>query len=307
MRFMRAFVVMLVLAAIPALAPAQSTLYTGSLNVPAGGFITFASGGNGCAIVTNGQIIPANCPAGTASFAGSGPIVISGTNPYTISCPTCLLTSGGSTIGLVTFTQGLTLNGTLPMIIASTNQQLQFSSANNGAAVSFTSINAHATTLGPDTSGAQADTVGCGLYAVEYASVGPRACVDTAGNGGFVGDVWANAFHITSKRSLKKDIAPIHINALQTLADTCWSQYAYRGLDTYERHTGFIGDCAPSILSGPKHDHFDVEAVATVDALAIMQLEHDVYVLAAFVALLFFGCIILTVMFLTVRLRAFRS
>jgi hypothetical protein len=110
---------------------------------------------------------------------------------------------------------------------------------------------------------------------------------------GVIGNVTASNFFTGSKRAYKQDIQPLSLDALQVLRDADWASYRYKPKygDPRLPHIGIIADDSPSVLSGKNHDHLDIEALATVDAKAILELHQQV-------TDLFIGCAVLVLCFL---------
>jgi hypothetical protein len=90
------------------------------------------------------------------------------------------------------------------------------------------------------------------------------------------GNLTATNFFNGSRREWKKNIKPFTFDALGVLKATDLKQYDCSDsrcgpIGTHK--IGFIANDTPTILSGPKHDHFDAAALATVDAAAILQVS----------------------------------
>jgi hypothetical protein len=85
----------------------------------------------------------------------------------------------------------------------------------------------------------------------------------------------------------------LSFDALQVLHDTDFAAFRYRRGhgNPQAPHIGIIADDSPSVLSGKNHDHLDIEALATVDAKAILELHQQV-------TNLFIGCAVLVLCFL---------
>lgn len=148
-----------------------------------------------------------------------------------------------------------------------------------GQALVITSTNAHATQIGPDTGSANVQGVPCNLFGIGYTSVQYYGCFSTAGALGVAGTVTASNFFTGSRREWKTDIHSLRgVDALDVLARTDWASFRYRAThgDPNIIETGFIANDTPAVLSGGCHCHFNAQAVATYDALAILQLQHEV-------------------------------
>lgn len=291
---MKKLVLTLVLTLFPTVASAALPTYTGSFVVPSSANITYTGGGNGCLISTGGVLSIAACPAGTAAFSGSVPIVITGTGPYTITCPTCFVTGGGTVSGASTFSSTLGVNGLLTASagITSSSTSAPVTSGVAGAASSgfqigaslgFTQIHVTAST------GCQSVT-GSGLNIKSNGTT--IATMDTSGNLGLCG-----VLYTASKRAYKQDIHPLSVDALQVLHDTNFVSFRYKAqyANPTQTHLGFIADDTPSILSGPKHDHFEVAALAVVEGKAIQELGQQVQSLTVMVGVLLTLCVVLII------------
>jgi hypothetical protein len=239
-------------------------------------------GGSGCILSnSSGQLYIAACPQGTAAFSGSAPITITGSGPYTIACATCFTTSGGTVTGATTFSAATTFQ-------AAVTHQANDNIANGyGLYITGPSYTGE---LQPTAS--SVGTVTGELFGIFNSGTGLEVAFDHSGNIGTAGQVTATQFNISSKRSYKQDIQPLSVDALEVLRNICWSSYKYRPGhgDPTQTHIGFIADCAPSIVSGTNHDHFDVEAVATIDGVAVLELQKQICVL--------YGCV-LTLLIIT--------
>lgn len=125
-------------------------------------------------------------------------------------------------------------------------------------------------------SGVTVQGVGGTLFALANTSVAWRVAVDTSGNVGAAGNVTASNFFTGSRREWKRNIRPLGFDAIAMLRDLDLAQYdcADRRCGAIGTHRiGFIANNAPAVLSGPRHDHFDAGALATVDAAAVRQLD----------------------------------
>lgn len=276
---MRKLLLILALMLLPIPAFAANTVYTGSLVVPTTGSITQSSGGTGCVIATLGIYSIGNCPAGTAAFSAGTNITITGSNPYTISAPNVLPLTGGTLSGALTVNAAVTATG----VTSSGNLTSQGGSGSScnlqGSEFKNTA------TSGGDwyVYTGNACTYDASLYWRTQSNNVVQMKLDGSGNLTLTNQVTATQFNISSKRAWKQDIQPLSFDALDMLHHTCWSAYRYRPGhgDPTQTHIGFVADCAPSLLSGKAHDHYDVEAVATTDALAILQLDAQIKVLYA--------------------------
>lgn len=93
------------------------------------------------------------------------------------------------------------------------------------------------------------------------------------------GNVTAANFFTGSRREWKRNIRPIGFDAIAMLRDLDLARYDCadpRCGPIGMTKIGYIANNAPAVLSGPKHDHFDAGALATVDAAAIRQLASQV-------------------------------
>lgn len=297
----RILLVFLVLAVLPTVALAGTPLYTGSVSIPTTGQLTLLSGGTGCALITLGILSPGACPTGTTGIVAGTNITLTGSNPYTINCPLCFQTTGGTVSGATTFSALATFSA------ATTSQQYQIGTAAS-APYAYEFPDASARQVGLGYNCGTVNGITAAEFSVDVATLGCLVAVDASGNIGTLGQVTATQFNISSLRAYKKDIAPLHLNALSILERTCWSSYRYRRSfigNATGPHIGFIADCAPSILSGAAHDHFDLEAVSTVDSLAILQLSARVARLQ--IALFFVAGALVLVTFLLSAAFVFRE
>ena len=101
-----------------------------------------------------------------------------------------------------------------------------------------------------------------------------KMTLDAVGNLTVAGNFYAN-----SRRSLKSDIHPMNseFRALDLISKTNWVGFRYKkDPKNQSRRYGFIADDTDAVMAGPKHDHFDVNTVAAVDAQAIKELKSEV-------------------------------
>lgn len=297
---MRKYIVAYMLALCGVLFPvlpvqAATPLYAGNLQVMAGANLQFLGLGAGCVLTdANGKAFIAACPTGTVAFSAAAPFTISGSSPYIIGCPTCFTTAGGTITGATVINAATTIGA-----------QLNVSSGIHVTAGGITSDTGYPSVVnalrwdsggsgGMSGIGASGSLVIQGVTASLF-QIGDNSnndlAMDISGNMGVRGNVTAPTFFSTSLRSHKQDIQPLSLDALQVLHDTDWASFRYlkKYGDPHQAHIGFIADDTPSVLSGPKHDHFDAQALATVDAQAILQLDKDIQVLwvcCAFLAML---------------------
>ncbi len=274
---MKRLALALALCALPRAASAAGAVYTGSLVVPTGSTITMVGATAGC-VVTNsaGVQVAGICPSGTAAFSAGTNITITGTNPYTINCPLCFQTTGGTVTGATTFNAGVT------------STALDIST---GGALNFLST---AGQLGVPGSGTVVGTVPCTALGVANSGVAWVDCFDTSGNIGTGGQVTATQFNIASRREWKSDIEYAGIDALSVLDehhfDLAWHYLPKYG-DPNIRHVGPMANDLPTYLSGPRHDAVNVYALAVTDAIAIKQLSAQIEALWVVVATLFGGLV----------------
>lgn len=301
---MRRFLEYAVFAALVVLAPlpaeAATTVYTGSLVVPVGNSITLTGAAAGCALVNSSSIVyQGSCPVGTAAFSGTSPIVITGTNPYTISCPTCLSTAGGTVSGNVTFSGTTTFSGaatfnTLPTStvgITNSSTSVAITSGASGSysagfkigsgAGGFTQLSTTNTALG---------TCGVAGTALAISASGTLVTTDdTSGNLCTIG-----AIYYTSARDTKQNIRRAGIDGLAVLRgadfDLAWEYLPQYG-DPHQTRYGPMADDLPSYISGPKHDRVDLEALVVTEGIAIKQLDAREKELSAAVLLLLILCL----------------
>jgi hypothetical protein len=273
---MKRLLLILLLALIPATASAGVPTYNGNLVVPTGATLTIQGATAGCAIVqANGTIVGAVCPTGTAIFSGTAPIVLTGTGPYAITCPTCFTTTGGTISGATAFSSSATFNG---LVTVNTNANITGRLVVGAA----TGVGVGGDIAFGRTTSTAAAFFGNTLTFLDFGVTNGANYTFTGGN------VYAPLFLTTSLRSHKQDIHPLKVDGLAILRATDWASFRY--LPKYgnpkETHIGYIADDTPSLLSGPKHDHFDAQAVATVDAQAILQLDRRLTVLVYLVSVL---------------------
>jgi hypothetical protein len=101
----------------------------------------------------------------------------------------------------------------------------------------------------------------------------------TNGNLNTVGSITAANFYNGSRREWKKNIKPFNFDPLAVLKATDFAQYDCSDIRCGPIGThkiGFIANDTPAVLSGPKHDHFDAAALATVNSAAILQLTKKI-------------------------------
>jgi hypothetical protein len=273
--------------------PAQAgiPIYSGNLQVQNGANLTFLNGASGCLLVNNGTVYTAACPIGTVAFSASSPFTVTGVGPYVIGCPTCFTTTGGTITGATIFSTGTTFQ------TAATFQNGLSSSAggifseagypslanafswHSGGAGNVSGIGASAT--------ATVQSVGGSLFVIGDGTTHDLS-MNTSGDMGVRGQVSATQFNVLSKRAYKFDIQPLSFDALQVLHHTNFEAFRYRPGHGDPRlpHIGIIADDSPSVLSGEKHDHLDIEALATVDGAAILQLDAQMQVLYILIATL---------------------
>lgn len=254
---------LLLLAPLPALA--GTATYNGNIVVPTGATLTIQGQPTGCVLLnSSGQAYGAICPNGTGVFSGSLPIVLTGSGPYVVSCPTCAVTTNTAQtfLGATTFSSAVTFNAAV---------------TNNGSLSVTGPVDVGKTGLG--VAGDVISSRGASTAKVWLTSSGSVYLdfgLTTASAFTFAGgNLYAPAFFTTSLRAHKTDIHPLAIDALTVLRSADWASFRYlpKFGDPREQRIGFIADDTPSILSGPKHDHFDLQAVSTVNAQAILQLE----------------------------------
>lgn len=296
-RYVLPYLLALVGILLPVLpAQAAAPVYAGNLQVVNGANLSFLSGGSGCLLVQNGVAYIAACPVGTVAFSAASPFTVTGTGPYVIGCPTCFTTSGGTVTGATSFSNGITVTGnssfasplaagtaatTAYTLIGGVSQitnknantplALQF--ANNSSSTSSTYIGSNSVNT--------VQSYPCNVLAIGNYGFAPDICVDNAGHVSTGDSIYAANFFVPSKRAYKYDIQPLSVDALQVLHDADLATFRYRPGHGDPRlpHVGIIADDSPSILSGEKHDHLDIEALATVDAKAILQLDTQIQVL----------------------------
>lgn len=298
---MRRLLLALALVLVPLPAFAATTVYTGSLVVPTGGTITQSSGGTGCVLATLGIYSIGNCPVGTASFVAGTNITITGSNPYTIACPLCFLTTGGMISGAVTFSNPTTFNAlpTSSVGLTNTSTSIPVTSGASGVyskgfaigngASSFTYLGTTASTLATCNipGSALAVTVGSTL----------TTTIDASGNICTIGTMY-----YTSARFTKQNIRAGGFNGLQVVravnADLAWEYQAKYG-DSHQTRYGPMADDLPSYISGPKHERIDLEAVVWTEWDAIARLDSEVQDMRIAGFGLTIWCLVLT--FLVVR------
>jgi hypothetical protein len=85
----------------------------------------------------------------------------------------------------------------------------------------------------------------------------------------------------------------LSLDALQVLHDTNFVSFRYKRPygDPSQTHIGFIADDTPSILSGPRHDHFEAASLAVVEGEAILQLDQRVQTLTVLTGVLMALCV----------------
>jgi hypothetical protein len=95
-----------------------------------------------------------------------------------------------------------------------------------------------------------------------------------SGNLGVSGSVTATAFTQSSARSLKRDIHPLAQDPLSVVASVkpMWWNYKTEPKSALP-HLGLIADDTSDVISGSKHDHYDIGALAVTDAGAINELR----------------------------------
>lgn len=234
---------------------AATSLFVGSLKVPTGGTITDTNATSSSCVGTNGSkqyTYGTNCVTGVSA---SGNLSSSGG-----ATPNVTMTASPSFTS-VTSTSSMT-SGTV-----GTNNSGAFLWGCSSDATHFCAINADSTN--------NVQSVNCGFMQIGINGVSDKACIDSSGNAGFVGNVTAANFFNGSKLAYKQDVHPLNIDAIGILKSTDWASYRYKPQygDPNEKKIGFVADYTPAVLSGDKHDHFDAGALATVDAKAILQLE----------------------------------
>jgi hypothetical protein len=302
-RLLIAYAFALVGVLLPVL-PAQAgiPIYSGNLQVQNGANLTFLNGASGCLLVNNGTVYTAACPIGTVAFSASSPFTVTGVGPYVIGCPTCFTTTGGTITGATTFSGTVTVGALLTQ--SSTNGTISFPGGSNSElkVVNFGSPNAGLELQNTATGGGHASlfvgdsTNGFSnmFFVYDYGtSTRPFSVALATGNATFLGQVTATQYNVGSKRAWKQDIQPLSFDALQVLHNTDFAAFRYRRGhgNPQAPHIGIIADDSPSVLSGKNHDHLDIEALATVDAKAILELHQQV-------TNLFIGCAVLVLCFL---------
>jgi hypothetical protein len=134
------------------------------------------------------------------------------------------------------------------------------------------------------TSGVTVQGVSGTLAGLGFTGTGYRMAMSTGGDMGVTGNVTAANFFNGSRRAFKTDIKVLAydnifgMDALGILASTDWVSYRYKPQygDPNDTKIGFVADDTSPVLSGPKQNHFDAGALATVDALAIMQTNNRI-------------------------------
>lgn len=288
-RWLCAACLLLVATFSPGIAHAGTPVYAGNLQVTNGANLTFLSGGSGCMLVAGGVAYIAACPVGTVAFSAAAPFTVTGVGPYVIGCPTCFTTTGGTITGATTFSNTVGMSGVLTESAKANFSggadggglvNIGTSAANNSDAIHIgsTCATTNRTDLGTNSAISVNGIAGSALLI--YCTSGLSA-FDTSGNLGILGQMTASQFNVSSKRADKQDIQPLSLDALQVLHHTDWAAYRYKSEfgDPSIPHIGFIADDTPSVLSGKNHDHNDIEALATIDAQAVLQLESEVRVL----------------------------
>lgn len=268
---------------------AGTPTYAGNLQVMNGASLTYANGASGCLLAVSGVVTVMPCPVGTVAFSASSPFTVTGSGPYVIGCPTCYTTAGGTITGAVTLSSTLAVTGAVTLSAGLTTPGLVTVNNTYGSTDALKFKSGTSSTYTSITSGtATVNGVAGTLLALTNTGTTDLINFDASGNVGTLGTVTATNFFSSSKRSHKQDIQPLSFDALQVLRDTDWASFRYlpKWGDPKQTHIGFIADDTPSVLSGPLHDHFDAQALATVDAQAILQLERDVQVLWICCALL---------------------
>jgi len=273
---MRRLLLALALVLFPATASAGA-LYTGSLYVPIGSTVTLQGSTVGCALFNgSGVLYEGVCPSGTAAFSGTLPIVITGSGPYAITCPTCFTTAGGSVSGATTFSSLLTASAGINSTstgVPVTSGASGFASAGYylGSTAGFTKLS----TTGTSVCGG---VTGNALTITSNAT--PIIGIDQAGNLCAIGTIY-----YTSDPKAKTDIAVAHIDGLAAIRGADFDlSWRYKGSN--QVHYGPMATQLPSFISGPNHDHIDTQALATTEAIAIQQLSNQVEAMRWMVAIL---------------------
>ncbi len=268
---MKRLLLILALALSPGVAHAAGAVYTGSLVVPVGSTITLTGTGSGCALInSSGIIYQGICPSGTAAFTGTSPIVITGSGPYAITCPTCFTTAGGTVTGSTTFSnpltaqQGITSSSISAPVISGISGTAS-SGFEIGSAAGFTQLSATSTAVCGGITG----------NALTISSAGTAVIgIDTSGNLCSIGTIY-----YTSDKHDKWDIHSAHIDGLAALESTDFN-LAWRYLPKYgnpnQVHYGPMANDLPSYISGPQHNRIDTQALSATEAVAILQLDHEV-------------------------------
>jgi hypothetical protein len=265
---MKRILLALVLAFIPCMATAATSPYYGSLVVPVGGNVTYTGSASGCALFNSGILYQGICPVGTAAFVAGTSITITGSNPYTINCPLCFTTAGGTigattVTGLLTAQAGVTSSSTSVPIISGASGSAS-SGFKIGSASGFTQLSATATSVCGGVTG----------NALTISSAGtPIVGLDTSGNLCATGTIY-----YTSDPSAKYDIHPAGIRGLDAIDAADFNlSWKYKGSN--QVHYGPMATSLPAFISGPNHDRIDTQALATTEAIAIQELSADIHTL----------------------------
>jgi hypothetical protein len=213
-----------------------------------------------------------------------------------IGCPTCFTTTGGTITGATTFSGTVTVNGAVTSAGNLTTSAALLSSGGSGTSCNLQGTEfKNAANSGGDwyLYTGNACTYTSSLYFRWQPTTTVALQLDSGGNATFLGQVTATQYNVGSKRAWKQDIQPLSFDALQVLHDTDFAAFRYRRGhgNPQATHIGIIADDSPSVLSGKNHDHLDIEALATVDAKAILELHQQV-------TDLFIGCAVLVLCFL---------
>jgi hypothetical protein len=265
---MKRIALALLLAVLPLSAHAGA-VYTGSLVVPIGSTVTLTGSAAGCALFNSSSILYQGiCPSGTAAFVAGTNITITGSNPYTINCPLCFTTAGGTigattVTGLLTTQAGVTNTSTSVPIISGASGTAS-SGFKIGSASGYTQLSATATSVCGGVTG----------NALTISSAGtPVVGIDTSGNLCATGTIY-----YTSDPNAKYDIQPANINGLDAITHADFNlSWRYKGQN--QVHYGPMATSLPAYIAGPKHDHIDTQALATTEAIAIQQLSHGLQTL----------------------------
>jgi hypothetical protein len=293
---MRTLLALLALLLLPAPALAAATVYTGSLVVPVGGTITQASGGTGCVVATAGLYGIGICPTGTASFIAGTNITITGSNPYTINCPLCFQTTGGTITGATIFSNTTTFNGLLTSSVGITNSSATVPVTSGASAAyskgfaigngagTFSYLGTTASSLGT------CSVAGTGLALTVGTTL--TSAIDASGNLCTIGTIY-----YTSARYTKSNIRSADMHGLDVVrsvnANLAWNYKAQYGNPTQTRY-GPMADDLPAYISGPNHSRIDLEAAIWTQWDALRSLDAEVQWLRLAVGALVVWCLVLS-------------